>query len=809
MKMADLLQDLRYALRTLLRAPAFALVAVATLALGIGANTAIFSVVDALLLRPLPYPGSERIMLVEQTRLDGRSGNLSYPDYVDLRDQQTSFSELAALHDDFMVLTGQGEPQRLAAVVVSANYLRALGVTPALGRDLAAGEDTAGRNHVALLTHSAWTRRFAGDPTVVGRAVTLDDTPHTIVGVLPAWFHVPGEDTGYDVIVPMPRPLDAGLISARSGHYLSVIGRLAAGVGRDRAEADLRTIAARLAATYPDSDAERSARVVPLHDALVKDVRPALLLLLGAVGFVLLIACVNVANILLARATVRQRELAIRFALGASRARVLRQLLTESIVLAMCGGAVGVVLAMWGLDALRSVLPLDVVRMHTLAVDGRILVFTLFVSVATGLIFGLLPALHAASGSPSDALKDGARATSGARQRVRGALVAVEIAVALLLLVGAGVTLRSFRNLTHVDPGFNPRDLITSELALPETRYGAPEKIARFYTALQERLAAIPGVQAVAIGIPLPYTNANIGTRFQVVGRPAPQAGHENVTGVHAVNAGFFAALEIPLVRGRAFTAADDVWDGPRVAVVNQTFARQYFDGVDPIGQRVALSFQTLVEDKPLEIVGVIADTRPNGLSRAPAPELYAPYPLVPLPYVQIAARTTAGAGFEAALRRAVAEIDAAQPIGDVGTMKGSMDATLAKERLSTWLLGLFGAVALALAIVGVYGVMSYMVTQRTGEIGIRLALGARPADVTRMVVRQGLGLAAAGIVVGVAGALALGRLIAGMLFGVSAADPTTVVAAAVVLLGVAVVASWLPARRAARVDPMIALRAP
>jgi putative ABC transport system permease protein len=802
-------QDLRYALRTFVRAPAFALIAVATLALGIGANTAIFSVVDAVLLRPLAYPDSDAIMYIQQTRPRGGAGNWSYPDLADIRGQARSFSDLAAYHGDAVILTGQGEPARLDAMTTSANFFRLLQVTPALGRGFAPDEDQVGKNRVALLTNATWHKRFAADPAVVGRTVTFDDTPYIVIGVLPPDFTFADIGRGDpEVFMPIPRPFDTGLMASRTAHYLTAIARLAPGTTPAQAQADVSTIAARLSVMYPDADAERGVRIAPLHQELVKELRPALLLLLGAVGFVLLIACANVANILLARATVRERELAIRFALGASRGRVLRQLLTESVVLAVVGGALGVVLALWSLDALRSVLPEDLLRIHALGIDGRVLGFTAAVSIATGLVFGLLPALHATAGSPSDALQEGGRGSaSGTHARARNVLVAAEIAVALLLLVGAGVTLRSFLNLSHTDPGFNPRDLITSEVALPDARYAENAKVAAFYRALKERVASLPGVQAAALGIGLPFSAANISLRFTVVGQPAPAPGHDNVATFRAVNADYFKTLEIPVLHGRTFTDVEDRLKGPPVLVISQTFARRYFPNGDAVGQHLAVGFQELKE--PLEVIGIVGDTRGEGLDQEPQPEMYAPFAATTFPYIQIAARTTASVGFASALKAQVAAIDAEQPLGEVKTMTASIGDSMAKERLSALLLGIFGAVALALALIGVYGVMSYTVTQRRHEIGIRMALGARPGDVTRMVVRRGLTLAAIGGAVGIVGALALGRLMSGMLFGVSAADPITFVVTFALLVGVAALASWLPARRAAKVDPMVALRIP
>jgi putative ABC transport system permease protein len=799
-------QDLRYALRTFVRAPGFAAIAVVTLALGIGANTAIFSVVDVALLRPLPYPASDELVLVENMRNgEEEPGAFSWLDYLDVRAQAKSFGHLVAFHNDTATLTGRGAPRQLGGVASTANLFDMLGVAPFMGRGFAAGEDEDGKNHVIVLTSEAWKKYLGADPNVLGSTLTIDQAPYTVIGVMPAGFQVSGAGTPLEYFVPMPWPFDAPIRALRGGHFLEVYGRLAPGASLAQASAEVQGLVDRLAAAYPSSNANRTGRVVGLRELLVKDSRPALLLLLGAVAFVLLIACANVANLLLARATVRQRELAIRVALGASRGRVIRQMLTESLLLAVIGGGLGVAVAVWGLDALRSSLPGDLTIIAPIAIDARVLGFTVVISLSTGILFGLLPALHGSASNPHDALKEGARGAGGGRQRARSVLVSAEVAVAMLLLVGAGLTLRSFGRLSAVDPGFNPRGVLTTNVSLPDARYSDDAKIAAFYQALKDRLAAIPGVTAVALGFPLPFSGANVSLRWHEDGAPPPAPGADVGAEFAGVNADFARAFQIPVVRGRFFTDEDDRRATPRVAVVNEAFAKKFFPGQDVVGRRIIVGWKK--DESPREVVGILADTRIFSLDRDPLPQIYVPFFQGNAPYILIAARTVAPAGFGGALRAVVDSIDADEPIDTVQPMSELIGQSMAKQKLSTLLLGIFGALAVALALIGVYGVMSYTVTQRIREIGVRMALGARPGDVMRMVVRQGVLLAVIGVAAGTVGALALASLMSSLLFGVSSTDPVTYAAMAGLLLVVTALATWIPARRAARVDPMIALR--
>jgi predicted permease len=798
-------QDLRFALRGLARSPGFALVAVATLALGIGANTAIFSVVDATVLRPLPYGDPGALVDVQFARSDTH-GAASIPDYRDLRDQARSLSELAGYHGDSAIMTGGPRPVQLGGIAASANIFRTLGVVPALGRGFADGEDTEGRNRVAVLSDAAWRRHLGADPAAVGRTITLDGAPHTIIGVMAPGFHFVGPFGDPEVWLPMPRGGDPGLGGQRGARYLFMVGRLAPGATVEQAGAELAAINARLALAYPGRNAGSTVRALPLQESAVAGFRPALLVLLGAVGFVLLIACANVANLLLARATVRQREIAVRVALGAGRGRIVRQLLTESLVLAILGGALGVLAAIWGLDALRSLLPEPLARLHAIAVDGRVLAFTLVVCLATGVAFGILPALHAASANPADALAS-AHASAGAdRLRLRNVLAAAEVAAALLLLVGAGLMLRSFWRLNAVDPGFDPRDVTVARLALPDTRYASDEQLATMSRGLRERLAALPGVTASGLIIGAPFGGADISLTFKIVGAPPQPPGQQRVAAFNGATAGAFAALRIPLLAGRLFTDAEDRPDGPLVAVVSEAFVRRHFPSGDALGRKITMWWRG--NNAPREIIGVVGDIRGKSLEQEPVPVMYFPLAQAPSTFFAVAVRTRATAGLADSLRAAVAEIDPDQPIADVVPLGDMVRDASAQRRLSTWLLGIFGAVALVLALVGVYGVMAYSVAQREHEIGIRLALGAGPSDVTRMVVRRGAGVALAGIAAGVALTLPLARLLRGLLYGVGATDPATYAAIAAGLFAVAALASWLPARRAARVDPTVALRA-
>jgi len=806
--MGSLVQDVRFALRTFGRAPLFALIAVVTMAFGIGANTAIFSVVDSLVLRPLAFPNSDQLVFVEQINPMGERSNLSWPDMDDWRKQNQVFAGMAAFHGDSLIVTGGPSPQRLDGMTVTSNLFDVLASPPAMGRGFAPEEEQEGKNHVLVLTWAAWKTYFGGEADVVGRTIVVDDIPYTVVGVTGEKFRFAPLGDNVDAYLPVPRAFDTQLKTARGGHYLWSVARLKPGVTVEQANANLATIAAAQGAAYPDTNAGRGVRATLLHERLTEEARPALLILLGLVALVLLIACANVANLLLARASARHRELAIRLALGAGRARLVRQMLTESVLLSLVGAGLGVVLALWSLDTLRSLIPPELASVHEIAIDARVLAFTIVLAVATGLAFGLVPALQASGQSPGDALKEaGLRSTAhGGRQRARSLLVAGEVAIATMLLVASGLMLRSFARVSQVDPGFRPDDLVTTYVPLPDTRYREDAQLIAFYRRLAEALETVPGATGIAIGAPLPFSGVGIGLRFTIVGLPPPPPNRPNVADMSIVNPGWFAALGIPIKAGRAFDRTDDDPGAPLVMVVSETFARRYFPGENAVGKRIMLSWGNH-ENQPREIVGVVGDVHRHTLEQAANPGMYAPFAQGPFQYIGIAVRTGATTGMAATLRQVVSSIDKDQPLTEFETMRQLMRNTMVQRRLSTLLASIFGGVALALAIIGVYGVMSYTVRQRVGEIGIRMALGARPGDVMRMIVRHGLVLAVAGLAVGLCAAFPLARVLASLLWGVTPADPITYAAISGVLLGVALLASWLPSRRAARIDPMVALR--
>jgi putative ABC transport system permease protein len=803
-----IIQDVRLALRGFVARPGFAVVALLTLALGIGANTAIFTVLRAVLLQPPPFPDAESLVAVGQSRDKGEVGVASYLDFLDWRRDSRNLTELAAWHDEMLTFVGNGRPERISGVTSSANLFRTLGVTPALGRSFAPDEDQPGKNRVIVLTWAAWQRLFAGDASAVGRTMTLDDAPYTVIGVLPQQFRFPMGDNK-EAFITMPRPWDDAMIARRSGSYLRLVGRLAPGASLASAQAELDAQAARQAIAYPSDSVNRFVTVRSLHGYLVAEIRPALLVLFGAVGFVLLIACVNVANLLLARATSRHREVAIRIALGARRGRVVRQLLVESVVLSLAGGALAVVLAMWSLDALHALIPPAALALRPIAVDGGVLAFTFATAALTGVFFGILPALRASSADPQEALRDGGRGTSGpGHQRARNVLVSAEIAFAAVLLVGAALTIESFRRLSREDPGFPVEGLVTANVFLPDTRYHSTEASVAFYRSLEAKLAALPGVSGAAVAFPLPFSNMNIGLDYVIEGAPAPQPGHEPSAAVHPVSPGYFATLGVPLKNGRTFVRADDRSDAAPTAVISETLARQHFRNGDAVGRRLGVNWSGRQES--YEIVGVVGDVRGDGgkgLDTAPPAEIYIPFGRTSFPFMTFVIRTPVVADWSRVLADTVQSIDATMPVNAVTTMAASVHESVARQRLSAVLLGIFGGLAVLLALIGVYGVMSYVVAQRRQEIGIRMALGALAPAVTRMIVGHALRLAAIGVAVGLAGALALGQVLERMLYGVAPTEPVIFAATGPFLVVVCLLAAYLPARRAARTDPMVALR--
>jgi putative ABC transport system permease protein len=790
----------RQTLRGLARSRGLVVVVVVTLALGIGGTTAIFSVVDATVLRPLPFPDSQQLVVLDDTRDPARRSAFSYPSYLDVRTQSQTLPHVAAYVDTALTLTGRGEARRVLAIAGTDNFFDTLAVMPALGRGFAPGEDDPGAPRVVVLSHAMW-EKLGGEREILGQKLTLDGTPYTVVGVAPPAFQYPLQGSPIDAYIPFP-PSDAASRRSRGAHYLSVFGRLAPGRSIVEAGAELGIIHARLEAIYADAVAGRMFTVAPLHESLVKDIRGTLLLLLGAVGVVLLIACANVASLLLTRASGRQRELAIRAALGASRGRLVAALLAESMFLSVLGGVGGALLALWGVDWLRAVVPAEIGRIRPISVDLRVLGFAFAVTLVTGLVFGLIPAWNASRARAGEALQT-ATSRGGVRHaRTRSVLVILEVAFAMVLLTGAGLMIGSLRRLLDVSPGFDPAGVTVAELSLPDTGYDAPEQRIGFYRRLVERLAVLPGADGAAVATPVPFSGNSYSFTLEVVGRPPAAPGKQPATQFRSVGAAYHRAMRIPVLAGRGFEPADDDPAAPPVVLVSEALARRELPGEDPLGRKLSLGYH---RDVQRTIVGVVGSVKANGLDADAGIEVYVPYAQAPMSFFSVVARSR-GPDLAASLRAAVAAVDRNLPV-DIQTMDDLMRESVARRRLSTLLFGMFAAVALALALIGIYGVVSYGVAQRGHEMSLRLALGARPNQVAGLVVRQGLALALAGVVVGIGLALLLGRAVAGMLYGVEPTDPATFAVTALSIVAVTAAASYLPARRAARLDPMQTLR--
>jgi putative ABC transport system permease protein len=798
-------QDLRFGVRMLLKKPGFTLVAVFTLALGIGANTAIFSVVNAVLLRPLPYEHSERLVKVlsVNTQTGSRDGSLSFPNYVDFRAQNSLFEALAAYQENTAALTGDGAPERITGLASSPDLFKVLGAQAAIGRALIA-EDERVNPAVVVLSYDFWQRRFGADDNIVGKSIILNGKQKTIVGVMPADFRFPFVNSSLEYFAPLnPK---GGMESQRGASTFRVIGRLKPGITLAQAEAEMQAIAAHLEQQYPNENGGQSAALVSAHEDLVGDLRLTLLVLLGAVGFVLLIACANVANLQLARASGRGREMAIREALGASRWRVVRQLLTESLLLAFLGGALGLGLAVWILDLISAFVPADLPRMREFNLDAKVLTFTFITSVLTSLIFGLAPALHAAKVNVNEGLKEGGRGASEgrARHRLRNLLIVAEVALSLVLLAGAGLLIRSFILLRATNPGFNAQPVLTGSITLPSAAYPEDEQQARFYQQVVERAEQLPGVEAAGAILPLPYSENALNISFTIEGQPKPAPGTEPVGGARIITPDYPRAMGIPLISGRFFTEHDTA-NAPKVILINQTLQRRYFPDEDPVGKRLHLGLNSIDG----EIVGVIGDVRDRHLDQEADPEYYVPYQQVPVNTMSLVVRTQAGEPMNLApsLRAVVAESDKELPLYRVRPMANLVANSIARQRFSLTLLATFAGLALALAGAGIYAVMSFLVAQRSHEIGIRMALGASRRAVFKLIIGQGMGVVAVGLLIGLCGALALTRWIEMLLFEVRATDPLTYIVIASLLAGVALLACFIPARRATKTDPMIALR--
>jgi putative ABC transport system permease protein len=795
-----MLNDLRYALRQLIKAPSFTVVAILTLALGIGACTAIFSVVNTVLLRPLDYPEPSRIVIIRETQLPQfPEFSVSPPNYLDWEKQTRSYEYLAAYSGAGVNLTGEGEPQRLIGVKATAHYFDVYGVKPVVGRMFLPEEDAPGKNHVVVLSYPFWQRVFGGGRDVVGRSIQLNGEPYTIVGV------DPNRASKTDLWMPMAFKPDETANDARGAHYINVVGRLKPGVTVAQAKAELDVLATQLAQQYPDSNKGWGILMMPLQDYIVRDVKPVLYTLLGAVGCVLLIACANIANLLLARATARHREISIRAALGAGRGRLIRQLLTESVVLAVCGGLAGVLLARWGLDALLALAPSSLPRISEIRLDKGVLIFSMALSILTGLVFGIAPAWLAARADVNEALKQGTRGSTegGARGRLRSALVVIEVVFALMLLGGAGLLARSFMQLANVDPGFNPDNATLLRLSLPQKKYALPEQQTAFADALLERVKVLSGVQAAGVTHSMPLVSDYV-LGFNIEGRPAIAPSDLPNTNYYTVTPDYFKAMGIRLVRGRAFTPQDDA-KAPRVAIINETLARQHFPNEDPIGKRINI---TNGPDTWREIVGIVGDIKQYGVDKATSAQSYEPFAQVPFTSVNLVVRTNGSpAALLGALRPTVYGIDKDQPIGIIRPLEEIMAENIARQRFAMTLLSVFSAVALVIAAVGIYGVMAYNVVQRTGEFGIRMALGAQQSDVMRLVLTQGGKLIGLGLLIGLAATLAASRAMGSMLFNTSAYDPLTLGTITILLAAVALIACFFPANRATKVNPIEALR--
>ena len=808
-----LLQDLRFGARMLRKNPGFTLITVLTLTLGIGANTAIFSVVNGVLLRPLPYYEPERLVMVwsEQTIPQAQLGVTDYSvtnaDFLDWRSQNQVFEQVAAMFGHRGNLMGGGEPESVAALYVSDSLFPLLNARLAVGRAFLPEEDRAGAERVLVLSHGLWLRRYGADPKIIGQKITLDNKAYTVIGVTAPDFQFPhrGElpskfkiATKVDLYLPLAfTPAER---NDRLDDHLAVIARLKPGVSVEQASVEMSAIARRLAEQYPQTNTDKGVRLVPLQQQAVGKARTALLVLLGAVGFVLLIACANVANLLLARAATRQKELAIRAALGASRWRVVRQLLSESMLLAISGGAAGLWLAWWGVKLLLAIAPDNLPRAQDIRLDTRVAGFTLVASLLTGIVFGLLPALQAAKINFGDALKEGGRDAAGLlRRRLRGFLVVGEVALALVLLIGAGLLIRSFTRLTEVDPGFDPRGILMMDIWPQPPKYTTSQANA-FHQRTLERVRALPGVEAAALVHPAPLSGDQRSAGFGIEGLPSPTEEPFNA-GLRIISPDFFKTFRIPLVNGRLLAESDDA-KAPPVAVVNESLTRLYFANENPLGKRIIISGVTRA------IVGVVGDVKHSALDEEAKAELYLPMAQSTRRQMSLAVRASGDPlQMVAAVRGQIRAEDKEMPIFNLQTMERLMDKSVAPRRFNMLLLGVFALVGLALAAVGLYGVISYTVTQRTREIGIRLALGAQRADVRRLVVGEGMKLTLIGALLGLGGALALTRLMKTLLFGVSSTDPLTFIVIAALLLGVALLACWIPARRATKVDPMIALR--
>jgi len=799
----DVWQDLRYGARSLRKNPSFTLIALVTLALGIGANTAIFSVVNAVLLKPLPYPDPQKLAMVYSTTPQAGNGKvpLCDADFVDWKNQNQIFENVAAFTSTRFSYSGGESPERLGGAWVTADFFSTIGVQPAMGRGFLAGEDDMNNPYLVVVSDGFWKRNLGASRDILEKQITLNARPFTIVGVMPPGFSFPEKDTELWAA--------DGLNTTRRGpYYLWGLGRLKPNATIEQAKTEMDVIAHRVQEQIHRPSSDWTWSSILLSERIVGDVRPALLVLLAAVVFVLLIACANIANLLLARATGREREISIRVALGASRGRLVRQLLTESLLLAGLGAAAGLPIAYFGVRLLIAVSPPDFPRLQEIGIDGRVLGMTMLIAVACGFVFGLVPSLQSSRLNLSQALKEGARGTDGSgRRRVRSALVVAEIAFSLVLLVGAGLMVKSFVKLQNVSPGFNPDRILTLHLTLPRARYDTNAKINTYNDQLIERINSVRGVEAAGLSISIPPNNLEISDSFSIEGRPTPAGATEDFVPILMVSPEYFTALGVPILRGRGF-AATDKEGAPPVVIINQTLADRYFSGEDPVGHRLKVGGVDRPKNVWMEIVGVVSDVTYTGLDGRPSSAYYVPLAQNAWGAAYLVIRSSVSpTTLTAAIREQIWELDKDIPIANLATMDQLLSESVAQPRFRTVLVGIFAGLALVLASVGIYGVISYSVTQRIHEIGIRMALGAQTRNVSALVVREGLTLAIVGVAVGLGVSLVLTRLIETLLFEVSTTDRAVFAGVSMLLIVIAVLACWVPAVRAARIDPIAALR--
>jgi putative ABC transport system permease protein len=809
-----MISDLKYALRMLLKTPGFTIIAILTLALGIGANSAIFSVIDAVLLHPLPFPKPNQLVAVwsavAHDKLEKETE--SVPDYVDLRDQSQTLSALAAFTRSGAVLNQTEEARQLYGVAITSDIFSVLGVPPARGRVYTREDDNVDAR-VVVLTDYAWKTYFNGDPEIVGKQVSLSWRLYTVLGVMPPGFQFPIEGERAEYLQPF-HPLVPEAVNNRDSHFVRMVGRMKPGVTIQQCDAEMKTIAARLEKQYPKSNTDRSERVYSLQDDIVGDVRPALITILAAVAFVLLIACANVANLLLARATARQREIAIRTALGASRTRIVGQLLGEGSLLSIFGAAAGLLIAWWGIDLLRAFGPQDVPRLGEVAINAPVFSFTFGAAIFSTVLFALIPALQVTRPNVNESLQEGSRGVVGPESHhLRRLLVIAQVALSLLLLAGAGLLIKSFANLRATNPGFDPQHAIVGELILPKAKYPEPEKHRQFFEQILPKLAALPGVDAAGAAFPMPFSNNDWGSTFSIVGQPSRLPGQELEASHLTVTPDYFRAMGTPLLRGRVFNSRDTK-DSPPVVMVNDVFAQRFFPGGSAIGQQIVLSHGDNSQpfnqpSAPKEIVGIVGGSRHESLAIAPLPEFYIPASQDPSRRMDVIIRASVRdpAGLQTSLRNIIHEFDKDLFVPTLEPLQKRIGLTLSQPRFNMMLLGAFAGVALILAAIGIYGVIAYTVAQRTKEIGIRMALGAQRIDMLTMILRQIFLVIGIGLVAGIFGALAVTRLMSSLLYGVSASDLSIYAIVTILLSGAALVATYFPARRAMSVDPMVALR--